>query len=148
MAAFNRLALGLTLVLMPILASAMNFRSIAVPKAVLFDAPSAQAKKLYLLWQGYPVEIIVNLGDWVKVRDNQGGLTWVESKNLSPNRTVIVVQEQVPLYQSANANSAVVSQLQKDVVLDYVETAAGGWAKVKHRDGLTGYVQASAVWGL
>lgn len=135
------------MMLMPMLASAMDFRSIAVPKAVLFDAPSAQAKKLYLLWQGYPVEIIVNLGDWVKVRDNQGTLTWVESKNLSPNRTVIVVKEQVSMHQSADANSSVVSQLQKDVVLDYIETAAGGWVKVKHRDGLTGYVQATAVWG-
>lgn len=148
MTALKRLVFGLTLGLMPMLASAMDFRSVAVTKAVLFDAPSAQAKKLYLLWQGYPVEIIVNLGDWVKVRDNQGGLTWVESKNLSPNRTVIVVQEQAPMYQSADAGSAVVSQLQKDVVLDYIEPAAGGWAKVKHRDGLTGYVQANAVWGL
>jgi len=134
--------------LMPMLASAMDFRSIAVPKAVLFDAPSAQAKKLYLLWQGYPVEIIVNLGDWVKVRDNQGTLTWVEAKNLSPNRTVIVVKDLVSMHQSADANAAVVSQLQKDVVLDYIETAAGGWVKVKHRDGLTGYVQTTSVWGL
>ncbi len=148
MAAFKKLAVGLTLVLVPMLASAMDFRSIAVPKAVLFDAPSAQAKKLYLLWQGYPVEIIVNLGDWVKVRDNQGTLTWVEAKNLSPNRTVIVVKDIVSMYQSADANAAVVSQLQKDVVLDYIETAAGGWVKVKHRDGLTGYVQATGVWGL
>jgi len=147
-AAFKKLAVGLTLVLVPMLASAMDFRSIAVPKAVLFDAPSAQAKKLYLLWQGYPVEIIVNLGDWVKVRDNQGTLTWVEAKNLSPNRTVIVVKDIVSMYQSADANAAVVSQLQKDVVLDYIETAAGGWVKVKHRDGLTGYVQATGVWGL
>ncbi len=126
----------------------MDFRSIAVPKAVLFDAPSAQAKKLYLLWQGYPVEIIVNLGDWVKVRDNQGTLTWVEAKNLSPDRTVIVMKDLVSMHQSADANSSVVSQLQKDVVLDYIETAAGGWVKVKHRDGLTGYVQTTSVWGL
>ena len=134
--------------LMPILASAMDFRSIAVPKAVLFDAPSAQAKKLYLLWQGYPVEIIVNLGDWVKVRDNQGTLTWVESRNLSSNRTVIVVKELVTMHQAADANSSVVSQLQKDVVLDYIETTPGGWVKVKHRDGFTGYLQATGVWGL
>lgn len=133
--------------LMPMLASALDFRSIAVPKAILFDAPSAQAKKLYLLWQGYPVEIIVNLGDWVKVRDNQGTLSWVEAGNLSPKRTVIVMKDLVEMYQSADASAAVVSQLQKDVVLDYIEAAAGGWVKVKHRDGLTGYVQATAVWG-
>lgn len=130
------------------MASALDFRSISVPKAVLFDAPSAQAKKLFVIWQGYPVEIIVNLGDWVKVRDNQGGLTWVESKNLSPKRTVIVVQGPVEMRQAADGNSNVVSLLDKDVVLDLIEATSGGWIKVKHRDGLTGYVQANAVWGL
>ncbi len=133
---------------MPSMASALDFRSISVPKAVLFDAPSAQAKKLFVIWQGYPVEIIVNLGDWVKVRDNQGGLTWVESKNLSPKRTVIVVQGPVEMRQAADGNSNVVSLLDKDVVLDLIEATSGGWIKVKHRDGLTGYVQANAVWGL
>lgn len=133
---------------MPSMASALDFRSISVPKAVLFDAPSAQAKKLFVIWQGYPVEIIVNLGDWVKVRDNQGGLTWVESKNLSPKRTVIVVQGPVEMRQAADGSSDVVSLLDKDVVLDLIEATSGGWVKVKHRDGLTGYVQANAVWGL
>jgi SH3-like domain-containing protein len=115
---------------------------------VLFDAPSAQAKKLFVIWQDYPVEIIVNLGDWVKVRDNQGGLTWVESKNLSLKRTVIVVQGPAEMREAANGTSNVVSLLDKDVVLDFVEATPGGWVKVKHRDGMTGYVQATAVWGL
>ncbi|MDP2248687.1 MAG: SH3 domain-containing protein [Nitrosomonadales bacterium] len=144
----HKLLLSLMLVLMPGMASALDFRSISVPKAVLFDAPSAQAKKLFVIWQGYPVEIIVNLGDWVKVRDNQGGLTWVESKNLSPKRTVIVVQGPVEMREAANLSANVLSRLEKDVVLDLVETTSAGWVKVKHRDGLTGYVQAAAVWGL
>jgi SH3-like domain-containing protein len=144
----TKLLPGLLLVLMPAMASALDFRSISVPKAVLFDAPSAQAKKLFVIWQDYPVEIIVNLGDWVKVRDNQGGLTWVESKNLSLKRTVIVVQGPAEMREAANGTSNVVSLLDKDVVLDFVEATPGGWVKVKHRDGMTGYVQATAVWGL
>jgi hypothetical protein len=28
------------------------------------------------------------------------------------------------------------------------EPAAGGWIKVRHRDGLTGYVKNSEVWGI
>lgn len=130
------------------MASALDFRSIAVTKAVLFDAPSSQAKKLFVIWQDYPVEVIVNLGDWVKVRDNQGGLTWVEAKNLSPKRTVIVLNGPVELRAAADGSSEILSRLEKDVVLDLVESAPGGWAKVKHRDGLVGYVPAAAVWGL
>lgn len=146
MTSFFRPLLCLLLVLSPLTVSALEFRSIAVPRAVLFDAPSAQAKKLYVIWEGYPVEIIVNLGDWVKVRDNQGGLTWIESRQLSPKRTVIVVQDNAEMRESADAAAPLVSRLQKDVVLDYLETTSG-WVRVRHRDGLAGYVQTTAVWG-
>lgn len=147
MYAVARFIIVLTLSLVPISASAADFRSIAIPKAVLFDAPSAQAKKLYLVWQGYPVEIIVDLGDWVKIRDQQGGLTWVEAKNLSQTRTVIVVQDLVDLHQSPDVTSKVMSRLQKDVVLEYMEVT-GGWVKVRHKDGLVGFVPAVTVWGV
>ncbi len=146
MTSFFRPLLCLLLVLLPLTVSALEFRSIAVPRAVLFDAPSAQAKKLFVIWEGYPVEIIVNLGDWVKVRDNQGGLTWIESRQLSPKRTVIVVQDNAEMRESADAAAPLVSRLQKDVVLDYLETTSG-WVRVRHRDGLAGYVQTTAVWG-
>lgn len=146
MTSFFRPLLCLLLVLSPLTVSALEFRSIAVPRAVLFDAPSAQAKKLFVIWEGYPVEIIVNLGDWVKVRDNQGGLTWIESRQLSPKRTVIVVQDNAEMRESADAAAPLVSRLQKDVVLDYLETTSG-WVRVRHRDGLAGYVQTTAVWG-
>ena len=141
-----RLSLSSLLLLVPLTVSALEFRSIAVPRAVLFDAPSAQAKKLFVMWEGYPVEIIVNLGDWVKVRDNQGGLTWVESRQLSPKRTVIVLQDGAEMRETADAAAPLLSRLQKDVVLDYLETGSG-WIKVRHRDGLAGYVPATAVWG-
>ena len=65
------------LMLMSFSASALDFRSVAVPKAVLYDAPSSAATKVLLLSQQYPVEIVVNLGDWLKVRDAEGGLNWI-----------------------------------------------------------------------
>jgi len=61
-ASLAKLIVGFVLVLMPVLASALEFRSVAEPKAVLYDAPSAAAKKTLLISQFYPVEVIVNLG--------------------------------------------------------------------------------------
>ena len=133
--------------LLPNVASALEFRSISVPKAVLYDAPSAQGKKTFILAQGYPVEVIVNLGDWLKVRDAQGSLNWVESQQLATKRTVLVKGGQADLRQTADANSALLGRLDKDVVLDMLEPPANGWIKVKHRDGLTGYVLSSSLWG-
>ena len=77
------------LALMPAMALALDFRSVAVHKAVLFDAPSSAAKKVLLLNQYYPVEVVVNLGEWLKVRDAEGSLNWVEAKQLSNKRTVL-----------------------------------------------------------
>jgi SH3-like domain-containing protein len=139
---------GLLMALLSITASALEYRSIAAPKAVLFDAPSAQGKKLFVIGQGYPVEVIVDLGEWLKVRDSHGGLSWVEAKQLVAKRTVLVTLNMAEIRQSADAASTLVFRSEKDVVLELLEPATNGWAKVRHRDGLTGYILATSVWGL
>jgi SH3-like domain-containing protein len=136
------------LALMPAMASALDFRSVAVSKAVLYDAPSNSAKKVLLLSQNYPVEVIVNLGDWLKVRDTQGALNWVEAKQLSNKRTVMVTASNAEIRQSADASSNLVATVEKDVVLEVAdEKLNNGWLKVKHRDGVMGYILLSVTWG-
>jgi SH3-like domain-containing protein len=136
------------LVLMPAMALALDFRSVAVPKAVLFDAPSSAAKKVFLLNQHYPVEVVVNLGEWLKVRDAEGSLNWVEAKQLSNKRTVLVKQNQAEIKQSADANAKVLATVDKEVLLELADAKPNnGWLKVKHRDGLVGYLPIGAVWG-
>ncbi len=129
-------------------AFALEFRSIASTKAILYDAPSAEASKLYILGEGYPVEVIVNLGEWIKVRDALGGLSWVESKQLSTKRTVLLIAN-ADIKSAEDAASGLVATVEKDVVLELLPTSTKtGWAKVKHRDGATGFVQNSVLWGL
>ena len=136
------------LALMPAMALALDFRSVAVPKAVLFDAPSSAAKKVLLLNQHYPVEVVVNLGEWLKVRDAEGSLNWVEAKQLSNKRTVLVKQNQAEIKQSADANAKVLATVDKEVLLELVDAKPNnGWLKVKHRDGLVGYLPIGAAWG-
>ena len=140
------------IMLMPFLALALEFRSVAVPKAVLYDAPSNAAKKILLLSQYYPVEVVVNLDDWLKVRDAQGSISWVEAKQLSNKRMVLVSANHAEMRQAADASALLVATLQKDVVLEVVDLKASqnlnsGWIKVKHRDGVTGYILLSSTWG-
>lgn len=128
-------------------AAALEFRSVSENAAVLYDAPSAKANKLYIVNNGYPVEIVVAVEGWVKVRDVNGDLTWIESKNLTDRRTVMVKVPLAQVRQSADDNAPVVFQAQQNVILDLVEATGGGWLRVKHRDGQTGFVKASQVWG-
>lgn len=142
----KHLLIAALLMLLPSLAVA-EFRAVNVPKAVVYDSPSAQSKKLYLLGQGYPVEVIVNLAEWVKVRDQQGGLSWIDAKQLSTKQNLLILSP-VEIKQAPEASGALVARVEKDVVVDLLEPAKNGWVKVKHRDGLVGFIQTSAVWGL
>jgi SH3-like domain-containing protein len=136
------------LVLIPISASALEFRSVAVPKAVLYDAPSTAAKKTLLLSQFYPVEVIVNLGDWLKVRDAQGTMSWVEAKQLSSKRMVLVKVSGAEIRLAADPTSKLVATIEKDLVLEALDILpTNGWLKVKHRDGVSGYIINSSIWG-
>lgn len=142
------LMLALVLALMPMSVFALDFRSVAVPKAVLYDAPSSAAKKILLLSQYYPVEVIVNLGGWLKVRDAQGTISWIEAKQLSTKRTVLVSANKAELRQSADTSSPLVATLEKDVALEVIDmNLNNGWLKVKHRDGASGYILISSTWG-
>jgi len=133
--------------LLPAAAHALDYRSVNVPRAIMYDTPSAKGKKLFVVTQFYPVEVIVDLGEWVKVRDKTGGLAWIESKQLVPKR-MLVALEHGDVHESADATSSVIFKVEKDVALEMVEPPENGWVKVKHRDGMIGYLPANQVWGL
>ena len=146
----HTLTLGLATIaslVFSISANALDFRSVAAAKVVVYDAPSLEATKLYILNAGYPVEIIVDLGDWLKVRDQQGGLSWIQNKHLTTKRTVLTI-EKADIKSIEDADSALLATVEKDVSLELVSPVINnGWVKVKHRDGIVGFVHASALWG-
>lgn len=138
----------LTLMLLPLSATALEFRSVTEHKTVLYDAPSASAKKTLILSQFYPLEVIVNLGDWIKVRDAQGTINWIEAKHLSNKRTLMIVAAHAEIRADASATSALVATLEKGVVLEMVDQKlTNGWLQVKHRDGATGFILVTSLWG-
>lgn len=126
--------------------AAFEFRSVGEPVAVLYDAPSVKSKKLYVLTRGYPLEIVVVVEGWSKVRDASGDLTWIETKNLAAARTVMVRVPLAQVRERADDGAPVNFQVQQGVILNLLEMA-GGWLHVKHRDGQTGYVKVGQVWG-
>lgn len=129
-------------------AQAIDYRSVEAPVAILYDAPSQKAKKLYLLKAQTPVEQVVKLGNWTKVRDAEGSIAWIEGRFLSDKRTVVVIAAKAEVRQADRAEAPLAFTADKWVVLDLVEPASPGWIKVRHRDGSTGFVKNTQVWGL
>jgi SH3-like domain-containing protein len=142
-----RAAIALAVAAAPLAAGA-EFRSIGEAAAVLYDAPSTRATKLYVASRNLPVEVISTDGAWVKVRDPLGALSWVERKALGDRRTVIVTAPVADVRQRAEDGAPLVFQAQQNVVLDLVEPGATGWARVRHADGASGFVRIGQVWGL
>jgi SH3-like domain-containing protein len=128
-------------------AGAAEFRSVAEPAAILYDAPSAKAKRLYIVNRGYPVELVVQVEGWAKVRDAAGDLSWIESRHLADKRMVLVNVALAAVRQGADEGAPVVFQAQQNVLLELVEPPAGAWLHVRHRDGQAGYIKATHVWG-
>lgn len=127
--------------------AALEYLSMADNAVIMYNAPSLKADKLFVASRHLPVEAIVKVEGWVKVRDSSGSLAWVEQKAVSDKRFVIVIELQADVYQEADANSTLVFQAQKNVILEWLESSINGWIKVRHRDGQSGYVKITQVWG-
>ena len=129
-------------------AGAAEFRSVAENAAVLYDAPSAKAKKRYILGRGYPVEVVVVVEGWTKIRDAGGELAWIETRSLSERRSVMVKTTLADVRTAAEDKAPLAFQAEQNVLLDLNELTGTGWARVTHRDGQTGYIKVSMVWGV
>ncbi len=128
-------------------AHALDYRSLA-EAASAYDAPSAKAKPLFVVLAGTPVELVVGLEGWSKVRDSKGDMVWIEKKHLAEKRTVIVRVERAQVRAAADDKAALVFEAERDVVLDLIEALPGGWLKARHRDGQAGYLKVAQVWGM
>ncbi|TMH02054.1 MAG: hypothetical protein E6H69_06640 [Betaproteobacteria bacterium] len=151
-AVFTRpLALAASLFFLAAGAVGAEFHSTLEP-AVLYDAPSVRSKPLFVLGREVPVEVIVSVEGWYKIRDATGSVAWMEKKAAADRRTVVVRASSADVLASPEANAAVVFKAEQNVLLELADTSYAtstpGWAKVRHRDGQTGYVRISQVWGL
>lgn len=150
-----RLCAALACAALALPAAGAEFRSIGEPAAVLYDAPSAKARPLFVLGRDTPLEVIVAVEGWSKVRDSGGTIGWVERKSLADRRTLVVRATLAEVRANPEDAAPLVFRAEQGVLLELAEPAASaaaaaapGWIKVRHRDGQTGYVRIGQVFGL
>ncbi len=128
-------------------ALAVDFKSVGPGPAVLYDSPGGKARKVHIAPAGMPVEVVISSGDWSRVRDAAGDLAWVENKALIDKRMLVVEAPQATARSAASDTAPVAFTAARGVLLELAEPVASGWIKVRHRDGDTGFVRATDVWG-
>lgn len=127
-------------------AAAIEYRTVSDDAAILYDGPTVNSTKLYVVNKGYPLEVVVTVEGWVKVRDGRGAFSWIEAAKLTDRRTVMVKVPLADVRAKPEDAAPVVFQAQENVLLDVVGVT-GGWVQVRHRDGATGFVRTQQVWG-
>ena len=127
-----------------------DFISVKIKQAVLFEGPSKTTEKMYIVTEGYPLEVLVSLKDWKKVKDHNGKISWIESKNIHNERTLLITKDDTVIFNQANEKSHKLANVDKFVVLKLNSPIlVGNWAQVKTQiEGLIGFVNAREVWGL
>ena len=132
----------------PRLPGVARYRSVARPNAVMYDAPSDKAKKIFLAPEGMPVEVISVLRTWVKVRDPLGDLAWISRDDLNDRRMVMATSVAV-LRREAESNAPLWFRVDRGVLLELLEEKpVNGFLKVRYAEGQVGYIQPDQVWGL
>ncbi len=136
-------------------ASAAEFRSTGEAATVLYDAPSLRAKPMFVLGRDVPLEVIVPVEGWIKVRDAGGTIGWVEKRTLVERRVLVVRVPLADVRAIPDDAAPIVFRAEQNVLLELAEpatsattTAMPGWVGVKHRDGQAGYVRITQVFGL
>lgn len=141
---------------MPVLAMAQAtpppapplFAAISDKPAILYDGLSTKANKIFILSRFHPVEVLVKLDKWTKVRSADNTIGWMENTFLGDKRYVQVGNVTAEIRVAPNGSAAIVFEAQRAVLLEPVGPATlDGWLPVRHRDGLTGFVRVAQVWG-
>lgn len=149
------LALVLAALLAGGAASAAEYKTTAEAATVLYDAPSMRARPLFVYGRDVPVEVVVAVEGWTKIRDVGGAFGWIPNKGLADKRMLLVRTPVAEIRANPDEGSSIVFRAEQNVLLDLAESAASpgttatpGWVKVRHRDGQAGYVRVNQIFGL
>src|SRR5437773_10356231 len=140
---------------LPLNAGAAGFRATSDAAPILYDAPSARAKPLFVYGRDVPVESLVSVEGWTKVRDAGGTIGWIANRALADKRMLVVRAPIADVRANPEDSATVVFRAEQSVLLELAEpatsaavTATPGWVKVRHRDGQVGFVRVAQVFGL
>jgi SH3-like domain-containing protein len=124
-----------------------EYRALGERPAILYDAPSLKADRLFVAARNYPFEVLVKLDQWTKVRDANGEVAWVENRAFGERRMVLVNVPLADVRAAANLQSPLVFEAYRQVLLEALDAPADGWLKVRHRDGQQGFIRVTHLWG-
>jgi SH3-like domain-containing protein len=114
------------------------------------NARSGPSDDHRLLWvyrvKGLPVQVVAEMGEWRRICDPDGSLSWVHERTTDGHRTVMRTQAgPAPIYRGPRSTAPVTAYLAPRA-LAAVERCQRDWCKV-HVGRAGGWVAVASVWG-
>ncbi len=98
------------------------------------------------LFKDYPLKVVQKKGDWLKVTDFEKDSGWIYSSLVKPGSTVIVNgKKSINMRSKPNTTASIVAVVDRGVVLTKI-SSQGKWVKVKHSQGVIGWIYGPLLW--
>lgn len=101
--------------------------------------------------RGMPLKVVDEHGHWRQIEDNEGEGGWVHYALLSRVRTVLVVDDEVEMFDKPAGLSRLVAKLSDGVVGDFIG-CAGSMCEIEVSNDaeqkFRGWVARGAIWGV
>ncbi|ADH86989.1 SH3 domain-containing protein [Desulfurivibrio alkaliphilus] len=127
-------------------AQAIEMVSVDRPKINMRSGPGTNHSILWELGKGYPLMVIGRQGNWMKVRDFEGDEGWVYQPLVGRTPHLVVKVPVANIRSGPGTRYRLVGQARYGVVLQTMERGSG-WVKVRHENGLTGWMSRDLLWG-
>lgn len=126
-------------------------RSISGEKVNLRSGPGQQYSIMWEYGKGFPVKVVSQQGQWVKIKDFENDSGWIHNSLLSKKPYVIVSvnkgkNKQINIRSGPGRNYSVIGKAYYGVVLEKKKQEKG-WVNVKHESGVEGWIEGSLLWG-
>jgi len=132
--------------------TAAEMVAIAADDINMRSGPGTGHEILWKLDSGFPLEVIKTQGEWLQVKDFEGSNGWVHKKTTQKVAFVIVkankgTNGQINVRKEPDLTADIVANAGYGVVFKVLQKQ-GGWVKVGHGQGVTGWVDGRLLWGL
>ncbi|MEJ2033706.1 MAG: SH3 domain-containing protein [Deltaproteobacteria bacterium] len=143
---WKRFLVAAALVLLTV--SAASGRMVSVNRGIvnMRSGPGTGYSVLWELGRGFPLKVIGSKGAWVKVIDFENDSGWIYRRLLGRAPHLVVKKRRINIRSGPGTRYRVIGKANYGVVFRTLKKR-GGWVKVKHENGLTGWIKRNLLWG-
>ncbi|MFC7048098.1 SH3 domain-containing protein [Emcibacter nanhaiensis] len=95
--------------------------------------------------RGLPVKVVAEYGEWRKFIDSEGATGWIWGSLVSSRRTVLILDQNLALYEKPDRESDVTVVAEGGVIGELLECESG-WCRLDIQ-GFKGWTRQDSLWG-